>query len=119
MKLIYLTHTKKILEIIFRGMIKTWEKHIVYVTLHDKHVTDKCKEMYPDRPECWDNSIDVDISDIYRLEKTNEGRAIAWIPRDSQGGGMSVEVLEDYDELYDLLVSKSELVKRRIGKKQQ
>jgi hypothetical protein len=98
-------------------MIETWKKHIVYVTLHDKRLTDKYKEMYPDRPECWDSPIDVDIEDIYRLEKTKEGKAIIWIPRDDQGGGMSVEVLEDYDELYDLLVSKSEYVKIRIGKK--
>ena len=100
-------------------MIKTWEKHIIYVTLHDKYLTDSYKKAYPDRPECWDSPISVDITDIYRLEKTNEGKAIIWIPRDDQGGGMSVEVLEDYDELYDLITSKSEYVKRRIGEKQQ
>ena len=100
-------------------MIETREKHIVYVTLHDKRTTDIYKEMYPDRPECWDSPIDVDITDIYRLEKTKEGKAIVWVPRDDQGGGMSVEVLEDYDELYDLLVSKSEYVKRLIGEKKQ
>ena len=100
-------------------MIETREKHIVYVTLHDKRTTDIYKEMYPDRPECWDSPIDVDIIDIYRLEKTKEGKGIVWVPRDGQGGGMSVEVLEDYDELYDLLVSKSEYVKRLIGEKKQ
>ena len=100
-------------------MIETWEKHIVYVTLHDKQITDTYKKMFPDQPECWDSPIDVDINDIYRLEKTEEGKGVVWIPRDDQGGGMSVEVLEDYDELYDLLISKSELVKRRIGEKQQ
>lgn len=98
-------------------MIETWEKHIVYVTLHDKLLTDTHKKMYPDRPECWDSPIDVDIDDIYRLEKTDDGKAIIWIPRDDQGGGMSVEVLEDYDELYDLITSKSKYVKRRIGEK--
>jgi len=98
-------------------MIETREKHIVYVTLHDKHLTDTCKEMYPDSPECWDSPIYVDIEDIYRLEKTNEGKAIILIPRDDQGGGKKVEVLEDYDELYDLITSKSKYVKRRIGEK--
>ena len=98
-------------------MIETWEKHIIYVILHDKRLTDKYKEMYPDRPECWDSPIDVDIDDIYRLERTDEGKAIIWIPRDDQGGGMSVEVLEDYDELYNIITSKSKYVKRRIGEK--
>ena len=100
-------------------MIETWEKHIVYVTLHDKRTTDIYKEMYPDRPERWDSPIDVDITDIYRLEKTKEGKAIVWIPRDDQGGGMSVEILEDYDELYDLLVSKSKRLKRILGEKKR
>ena len=98
-------------------MIEIREKHIVYVTLHDKHLTDMYKEMYPDSPECWDSPIDVDIEDIYRLEKTDEGKSIIWIPRDDQGGCKSVEVLEDYDELYDLITSKSKFVKRRIGEK--
>lgn len=98
-------------------MIETWEKYIVYVTLHDKRLTEKYKEMYPDRSECWDSPIDVDITDIYRLEKTEEGNAIIWVPRDDQGGGMPIEVLEDYDELYDVITSKSEYVKRRIGEK--
>ena len=100
-------------------MIETWEMRVIYVTLHDKLLTDSYKKMYPDRPECWDSPIDVNIDDIYRLEKTDEGKAIVWIPRDDQGGGMSVEVLEDYDELYDLITSKSKFVKRRIGEKQQ
>ena len=99
-------------------MIETWKKHIIYVTLHDKRLTDKYKEMYPGRPECWNSPIDVDIEDIYRLEKTDEGKAIIWIPRDDQGGGMSVEVLEDYNELYDLLTSKSKRLKRILGEKQ-
>lgn len=101
-------------------MIDIWEKTIIYVTLHDKRLTDKYKEMYPDRPDFWDSPIYVDIEEIYRLEKTNEGKAIIWIPRDDQGGGMSIEVLEDYDELYDLITSgtsKSKFVKRRIGEK--
>ncbi len=98
-------------------MIETCEKHIICVTLHDKRLTDKYIKMYPDRPDCWDSPIDIDITDIYRLEKTKDGNAIIWIPRDDQGGGTSIEVLEDYDELYDLLVSKSEFVKRRIGEK--
>lgn len=100
-------------------MIETREKHIVYVTLHDKRTTDIYKEMYPDRPECWDSPIDVDITDIYRLEKTKEGKAIVWISGDDRGGSTSVEVLEDYDELYDLLVSKSKCLKRILGKKKQ
>ena len=100
-------------------MIETWEKRVILVTLHDKDATTFNKEMYPNRPECWDSPFNVDITDIYKLEKTKEGNAIVWIPRDDQGGAMHVEVLEDYDELYDLLVSKSELVKRRIVEKQQ
>lgn len=98
-------------------MIETWEKQIIYVTLHDKRLTDKYREMYQDRPEYWDSPIDVDIEEIYRLEKTKDGNAIIWIPRDDQGGGMSIEVLENYDELYDLITSKSEYVKRIIGEK--
>lgn len=98
-------------------MIETWEKYIIYVTLHDKHLTNKYMKMYPDRPECWNSPIDIEIEDIYRLEKTKDGKAIIWIPRDDQGGGMSIEVLEDYGELYDVITSKSEYVKRRIGEK--
>ena len=62
-------------------MIDIWTKHIIYVTLHDKLLTDTYKEIYPDRPECWDSPIDVEIEDIYRLEKTEDGKAIIWIPR--------------------------------------
>lgn len=98
-------------------MIETWEMRVIYVTLHDKRLTDSYKEMYPDRPECWDCSFDVDITDICGLEKTKEGKAIVWISRDDQGGGMKVEVLEDYDELYDLITSKSKYIKRIIGEK--
>ena len=100
-------------------MIKTWKKHIVYVTLHDKRITDKYKELYPDRPECWDSPFDVDIEDIYCLERTEEGKAVIWVPRDDQGGGTSVEVLEDYDELYDLLTSKSKRLKRILEEKKR
>ena len=98
-------------------MIETWEKHIIYVTLHDKKVAEWYKEAYPDKPECWDTPFDVDIEEIYRLEKTDGGNAIIWIPRDDQSGGISVEVLENYDELYDLITSKSEYIKRRLGEK--
>lgn len=100
-------------------MIETWEKHIIYVTLHDKKVTEWYKEKYPDSPECWDSPIDINIEEIYRLEKTDSCNAVIWIPRDDQGGGGYIEVLENYDELYDVITSKSEYVKRRIGNKIQ
>ena len=100
-------------------MIETWEKHIVFVTLHDKLAAYICREMYPDKPECWDSSLNIDIEDIHRLERTKEGKAIVWISCDDQGGSTSVEVLEDYDELYDLLVSKSKRLKRILGEKKR
>ena len=58
-------------------MIETREKHIVYVTLHDKRTTDIYKEMYPDRPECWDSPIDVDITDIYKNRPVKNTKSLA------------------------------------------
>ena len=91
--------------------IETWTKTITYVTLHDKKETDWYKNCFPNQPEYWDSPFDVDISDICELEKTNDGKAIIRVPRDDQGGSMKIEVLEDYDELYNLIASKSKRIK--------
>ena len=99
-------------------MIESYEVRTIMARLHKKSEYVWTKENFPEMSdeELWyEAETAIDIEDIYRMERGENDMAVIWVPRDDQGGGKQIQLLDNYDELYNFLISHSKRLKNILG----